>query len=383
MQIKINRIEATANLIMQDDLSRFRESMRDFRAFQKKEDVRGSNYAIKRAHEAAKAVLAKGSKLPATYAHEISLYNLGTKAFKVPFTEPKAKPAKLDPTFLAALKAEFDAAGFKIKKTLLKAKAPTEFTVAGIYTKLFSDPMIKINEDKSIEVFKYVGSAKGTDRAPRKKKVLGKAKNKTERKVLLAKLVRIRDREAKASRGPGDPTASGKLWFVVDTTTLPATALRGPFATKADAQSFVGVHPGKGVKRMPADSLKRAVVAHEPVAKGPVKLKAAPSESDAVSLTLKKVAAEAGVSVSRVNLVQSSPTTSVLSFAIGVTHTVVTFTRVGRGSRAQYTVTSAESRYGNSPYDKLPRMRGVEGTLVGILLPVVKAAAKYRTKFKD
>lgn len=208
MQIKINVHEATAGLVMQDDLSRFRESMRDFRAFQKKEDVRGSNYAIKRAHEAAKAVLAKGNKLPATYAHEISLYNLGTKAFKVPFTEPKAKQAKLDPAFMTALKAEFEAAGFKIKKTLLKSKAPTQFTVAGIYNKLFSDPMIKINEDNSIEVFKFVGPVTGTDRSPRKKKVLGKAKNKTERKVLLAKLVRIRDREAK--RAAALPVVKGR-----------------------------------------------------------------------------------------------------------------------------------------------------------------------------
>ena len=208
MHIKINMLEATANFRMRDDLSRFREFMRDFRAFQKKEDVRGANYAIKRAHEAAKAVLAKGLKLPSIYAHEISLYNLGTKAFRVPFAEPKPKPAKLDPVFLAALKAEFEASGFKIKKSLLKGKAPTQFTVAGIFTKMFSDPMIKINEDESIEVFKSVGPVMGTDSAPRKKKVFGKAKNKTERKVLLAKLVRIRDREAK--RAAALPVVKGR-----------------------------------------------------------------------------------------------------------------------------------------------------------------------------
>lgn len=205
MQIKINRIEATAHLRMRTDEERFREHMRDFRAFQRKAPImgnrsanEGANDAIKRAHLVAKELLAKGRKLPSAYAHEISLYGIGAKGFKLPFAKPPV--VKQDREFLAAVKEEFAAAGFKIKSRFLKGTTVTPFVVDGVYPEPTPQPMILINPDKSIEVFryKYPKEQRGTGSHGRKKVKIGTASNKTERKALIATLARIQVRESNA-----------------------------------------------------------------------------------------------------------------------------------------------------------------------------------------
>ena len=92
MHIKINMNTALAGLVITNPIAAFREAMRDFRAFYKKNDLSGSNSALKRAHEAAQRVLADGGKLPSTYADEVTQYGLDKKKFKEPF---KIKAARI------------------------------------------------------------------------------------------------------------------------------------------------------------------------------------------------------------------------------------------------------------------------------------------------
>ena len=92
MHIEINMNTALAGLAITNPIAAFREAMRDFRAFYKKNDLSGSNSALKRAHEAAQRVLADGGKLPSTYADEVVRYGLDKKKFKEPF---KIKSARI------------------------------------------------------------------------------------------------------------------------------------------------------------------------------------------------------------------------------------------------------------------------------------------------
>lgn len=92
MHIEINMNTALAGLAITNPIAAFREAMRDFRAFYKKNDLSGSNSALKRAHEAAQRVLADGGKLPSTYADEVARYGLDKKKFKEPF---KIKAARI------------------------------------------------------------------------------------------------------------------------------------------------------------------------------------------------------------------------------------------------------------------------------------------------
>lgn len=95
MHIKINMNTALAGLAITNPIAAFREAMRDFRAFYKKNDLSGSNSALKRAHEAAQRVLADGGKLPSTYADEVAQYGLDKKKFKEPFKIKAVKPARI------------------------------------------------------------------------------------------------------------------------------------------------------------------------------------------------------------------------------------------------------------------------------------------------
>ncbi len=195
MHIKINMNTALAGLVITTPVTAFREAMRDFRAFQKKNDLSGCNSALKRAHGAAQRVLAEGGKLPATYAHEVTQYGLDKKAFKVPFKIKAVKPAS-NKEQVAKIKAEFAEHGFKINSALKVRWSDTPYIVSGVYSSSFSDPSILIEPDGTITVYKRkAGNGRTLDGKIKRGAVLGVAKTKAERTALLEKLARIRKRE--------------------------------------------------------------------------------------------------------------------------------------------------------------------------------------------
>lgn len=198
MHIKINLNEAVAGLVITTPIMAFREAMRDFRAFQKKNDLSGCNSALKRAHGAAQQILSEGGKLPATYANEVTQYGLDKKTFKVPFKIKAVKPAS-NKEQVAKIKTEFAEHGFKIKSALKVRWSDTPYIVDGVYANSFSDPSILIESNGTITVYKRKGAKRGVggklDGKIRRGAVLGVAKTKAERTALLEKLARIRKRE--------------------------------------------------------------------------------------------------------------------------------------------------------------------------------------------
>lgn len=195
MHIKINMNTALAGLVITTPIMAFRQAMRDFRAFYKKNDLSGSNSALKRAHEAAQRVLADGGKLPSTYADEVTQYGLDKKKFKEPFKIKAVKPAS-NKEQVAKIKAEFAEHGFKIKSALKVRFSDTPYIVSGVYASSFSDPSILIEPNGNIVVYKRkAGTGRGTDGKIRRGAIIGTAKTKAERTALLEKLARIRKRE--------------------------------------------------------------------------------------------------------------------------------------------------------------------------------------------
>ena len=195
MHIKINMNTALAGLAITNPIAAFREAMRDFRAFQKKNDLSGCNSALKRAHEALQQVLAAGGVPPLTYMREVEMYGLNKKAFKAPFKVTTVKPAS-NKEQVAKIKAEFAEHGFKIKSALKVRFSDTPYIVSGVYASSFSDPSILIEPNGNIVVYKRkAGTGRGTDGKIRRGAIIGTAKTKAERTALLEKLARIRKRE--------------------------------------------------------------------------------------------------------------------------------------------------------------------------------------------
>ncbi len=198
MHIKINMNTALAGLEITTPITAFRQAMRDFRAFYKKNDLSGSNSALKRAHGAAQRVLADGGKLPSTYADEVTRYGLNKQKFKEPFKIKVVKPAS-NKEQVAKIKAEFAEHGFKIKSALKVRYSDTPYIVSEVYANSFSDPSILIEPDGTITVYKRKAAKRGVgmklDGKIRRGTIIGTAKTKAERTALLEKLARIRKRE--------------------------------------------------------------------------------------------------------------------------------------------------------------------------------------------
>lgn len=76
-------------------------------------------------------------------------------------------------------------------------------------------------------------------------------KLKADERITLEKALKRLAEKAKAATPAGD-----KAWFVVDTSTRPATPLSGPYPDKATAESRMGVRPNRAVKRLSVDTFK-------------------------------------------------------------------------------------------------------------------------------
>lgn len=115
---------------------------------------------------------------------------------------PKNVWVKAPKAVVDVVRAEFKAAGFRIKDVFRKAPgATTPYAIEGLYpSRPNAVVKIVIHPDGSIHITK---AKERTARTPVNTRVkgfstVGKAANKTERKALIAKLVRIRDKDQKA-----------------------------------------------------------------------------------------------------------------------------------------------------------------------------------------
>lgn len=96
-----------------------------------------------------------------------------------------------------------------------------------------------------------------------------------ERAKLEKTLARLKEKEKAAKSGvvpsKAEPAVE-KAWFVVDTSTRPATKLSGPYPNKVTAESRQGVRPNRSVKRLPVDAPQKVRLEQPTVPKKPSKL---------------------------------------------------------------------------------------------------------------
>ncbi|AGS81967.1 hypothetical protein O152_gp083 [Pseudomonas phage PaBG] len=106
-----------------------------------------------------------------------------------------------------------------------------------------------ILSDTQLKKFKRT-DLKGLIKAALDGKITG-VRLKVEDRAKLENKLALLKAKAKAATPAGD-----KAWFVVDTSTRPATPLSGPYPDKAAAESRMGVRPNRAVKRLSADTFK-------------------------------------------------------------------------------------------------------------------------------
>lgn len=96
-----------------------------------------------------------------------------------------------------------------------------------------------------------------------------------ERAKLEKTLVKLKEKEKAAKQGVTAPKAKPteeKAWFVVDTSTRPATKVSGPYPNKVTAESRQGVRPNRSVKRLPIDAPRKTRLEQPSVPKKSSKL---------------------------------------------------------------------------------------------------------------